>query len=166
MLRARLADEPEARQLVDGSIDKLSSALAELRELAHGIHPAILTHRGLGAAITALLERTPFPVDWENELAERVSPAAEAAAYFVVLEGLTNVLKYADATRATVRVRGEAGTIVVDVEDDGTGGADPSRGSGLRGLEDRVAALGGTLSVQSSPGRGTRVTARIPAEPA
>ena len=166
MLRARLADEPEARRFLDGSIEKLSSALAELRELAHGIHPAILTHRGLGAAITALLERTPFPVRWENELTERVSPAAEAAAYFVVLEGLTNVLKYADATRATVRVRGEGGTIVVEVEDDGAGGADPSRGSGLRGLEDRVAALDGTLSVESSPERGTRVTARIPAEPA
>jgi signal transduction histidine kinase len=163
MLRAHLAHEPDARRIVDGSIEKLSSALSELRELARGIHPAILTHRGLDAAIGVLVERTQLPVAYENEVGVRASPAAEAAAYFVVLEALTNVLKYAKATRATVRVRRELDTLVVEVEDDGVGGADPSRGSGLRGLEDRVAALDGTLSVESPRGRGTRVTARIPA---
>jgi signal transduction histidine kinase len=113
-------------------------------------------------AITALIERMQLPVDYENALGERVSPAAEAAGYFVVLEALTNVLKYAGATRASVRVLREPKAIVVEVSDDGIGGADPRRGSGLRGLEDRVAALDGTLEVDSPPGGGTRVTARIP----
>jgi signal transduction histidine kinase len=166
MLRARLADEPAELAIVEGSIDKLSSALAELRELARGIHPAILTHSGLDGAITALIERVRLPVDYEIKLGERVSPAAEAAGYFVVLEALTNVLKYARATRASVRVFREPDAIVVQVSDDGVGGADPSGGSGLRGLEDRVAALDGTLAVDSPLGEGTRVTARIPARSA
>jgi signal transduction histidine kinase len=163
MLRAQLADEPGALEIVEGSIDKLSSALAELRELARGIHPAILTHRGLDGAITALIGRTQLPVDYENKLGERVSPAAEAAGYFVVLEALTNVLKYSGATRAAVRVLREPDAILVEVSDDGVGGANPRGGSGLRGLEDRVAALEGTLAVDSPPGEGTRITARIPA---
>jgi signal transduction histidine kinase len=166
MLRARLADEPETGQIVEGSIEKLTAALAELRELAHEIHPAILTHRGLDAAITALIDRTDVPVNYEQELRERLSPAAEAAAYLVVLEAITNVRKHAGATRAEVRVRREREDLVVEVEDDGIGGADPARGAGLRGLEDRVAALDGTLAVQSPRGQGSRISARIPAEPA
>ena len=164
MLRARLVGDPGALRIVDGSIEKLNAALAELRELAHGIHPAILTHRGLDGAIVALIERTPLPVDYEYELDERVSPAAETAGYFVVLEAITNVLEHAGATRAAVHVRRERDAVIVEVEDDGAGGADPSRGTGLRGLEDRVAALDGTLTVHSPAGRGTRVTANIPAQ--
>jgi signal transduction histidine kinase len=166
MLKTRLADEPESLGIVEGSLEKLSSALAELRELARGIHPAILTHQGLGPAITALVHRTQLPVEWEDELAERVAPAAEAAAYFVVLEALTNVLEHANATRAAVRVRREPGAISVEVEDDGNGGADAALGSGLRALEDRVSALDGTLTIDSPPGQGTRVRAWIPAESA
>jgi signal transduction histidine kinase len=163
MLRARMADDPESLRILDSSREKLGNALAELRELAHGIHPAILTHRGLGPAITALVDRVELPVEWEDELNERLAPSAEAAAYFVVLEGLENVVEHANATRAVVRVRREADAITVEVEDDGVGGADSSLGSGLRELEDRVAANDGTLTVDSPPGGGTRITAWIPA---
>jgi signal transduction histidine kinase len=165
MLRARVAGDPEALKILDAAVEKLNAALAELRELARGIHPAILTHRGLDGAIVALLDRTQLTVDYENNLDERVSPAAETAGYFVVREALTNVLEYAGVPRASVRVRRERDALVVEVEDDGAGGADPGRGSGLRGLEDRVAALDGTLTVESPAGAGTRVTARIPVEP-
>ncbi len=165
MLRARVAGDPEALQILDAAVEKLNAALAELRELARGIHPAILTHRGLDGAIVALLDRTQLTVDYANELDERVSPAAETGGYFVVREALTNVLEHAGVTEASVRVRREREAIVVEVEDDGVGGADPGRGSGLRGLEDRVAALDGTLTVESPAGAGTRVTARIPVEP-
>ena len=166
MLRARVAKDPESLRIVDGSLEKLTNALAELRELAHGIHPAILSHRGLGPAISALVERVDLPVQWEDDLDERLAPSAEAAAYFVVLEALTNVTEHANATRAVVQVRREADTVTVEVEDDGVGGADASRGSGLRDLEDRVAANDGTLTVDSPPGRGTRIRAWIPAAPA
>jgi signal transduction histidine kinase len=166
MLRARMAEDPESLRILDSSVEKLSNALAELRELAHGIHPAILTHRGLGPAITALVDRVQLPVEWEDDLDERLAPSAEAAAYFVVLEGLTNVVEHGNATRAVVRVRREADAITVDVEDDGVGGANPSLGSGLRDLEDRVAANDGTLTIDSPPGRGTRISAWIPAGPA
>jgi signal transduction histidine kinase len=162
MLRARLADEPETRQIVEGSIEKLNAALAEMRELAHEIHPAILTYRGLDPAIAALIDRTDLPVRYDNELGERLEPAAEAAAYLVVLEALKNAVNHSEAARAGVRVRRERDLLVVEVEDDGVGGADPARGAGLRGLEDRIAALDGTLAVDSLPGQGTRVRARIP----
>jgi signal transduction histidine kinase len=165
MLRARVGDDPDALRILDASVEKLNAALAELRELARGIHPAILTHRGLDGAIVSLIDRTQLAVDYENELDERLSPAAETAGYFVVLEALTNVLQHAGVTEASVRVRREPGGMVVEVADDGAGGADPSLGSGLRELEDRVAALDGTLTVVSPAGGGTRVTARIPAEP-
>jgi signal transduction histidine kinase len=165
MLRARVGDDPDALRILDASVEKLNAALAELRELARGIHPAILTHRGLDGAIVSLIDRTHLTVDYENELDERLSPAAETAGYFVVLEALTNVLEHAGVTRASVRVRREPSGMLVEVEDDGAGGADPSRGSGLRELEDRIAALDGTLTVSSPAGGGTRVAARIPAQP-
>jgi signal transduction histidine kinase len=165
MLRSRVAGDPDALRILDGSVEKLNAALAELRELARGIHPAILTHRGLDGAIVSLIDRTQLSVDYENELDERLSPAAETAGYFVVLEALSNVLQHAGVTRASVRVRREPSGTVVEVEDDGAGGADPGLGSGLRELEDRIAALDGTLTVLSPAGGGTRVTARIPASP-
>ena len=165
-LRSGVSADPELLPIIDGSIEKLSVALSELRELARGIHPAILTQRGLAPALSALIERTPVPVDCDVELNERVTPAAEAAAYFVAAEALTNVAKYADAKRVSLRVTRDQESVTLEVEDDGVGGADPALGSGLRGLADRVAALDGTLTVTSPAGRGTRVVARIPARSA
>jgi len=165
MLRSRVSDDPDGLRILDGSVEKLNAALAELRELARGIHPAILTHRGLDGAIVSLIDRTQLSVDYENELDERLSPAAETAGYFVVLEALSNVLEHAGVTHASVRVRREPNGMLVEVEDEGVGGADPGGGSGLRELQDRVAALDGALTVLSPAGGGTRVTARIPAEP-
>ena len=121
---------PDALRILDASVEKLNAALAELRELARGIHPAILTHRGLDGAIVSLIDRTQLSVDYENELDERLSPAAETAGYFVVLEALTNVLEHAGVTQASVRVRREPSGMLVEVEDDGAGGADPGLGSG------------------------------------
>ena len=165
MLRSRISDDPDALRILDASVEKLNAALAELRELARGIHPAILTHRGLDGAIESLIDRTQLSVDYENELDERLSPAAETAGYFVVLEALSNALEHAGVTHASVRVRPEPNGMLVEVEDEGVGGADPGSGSGLRELQDRIAALDGTLTVVSPAGGGTRVTARIPAEP-
>jgi signal transduction histidine kinase len=166
MLRARIGADPDALGILDSSVEKLNAALAELRELARGIHPAILTHRGLDGAIVSLIDRTQLEVEYDNELDERFSPAAETAGYFVVLEALTNVLEHAGVDQASVRVRREPRCMVVEVEDDGAGGADSGRGSGLRELEDRIAALDGTLTVVSPVGGGTRITARIPVQPA
>jgi signal transduction histidine kinase len=165
LIRSRVSADGDTVALVQGSIGKLATALSELRELARGIHPAILTDRGLEAALAALVERTPLPVDCEVALGERVAPAAEAAAYFVVAEALTNVAKYAQATQAAVRIRLHGDGVAVEISDDGVGGADAVRGSGLRGLEDRVSALDGTLEVDSPPGLGTRIVAHIPAAP-
>jgi signal transduction histidine kinase len=161
MLRARLADG-DAGPLVDELAGKLDVALAQLRELARGIHPAILTERGLGPAVEALTERAPVPVDVDVDVAERPTPAIEAAAYFVVAEALTNVAKYSQAGRAAVHIRRSGDEVRVLVEDDGVGGADLERGSGLRGLVDRLAALDGTLAIDSPLGGGTRLRARIP----
>jgi signal transduction histidine kinase len=162
ILRARLGDAPETIELIDGIDAKLADALAELRELARGIHPAILSDRGLEPALDALAARVPLPVGCRVDLPARPAAPVEAAAYFVVAEALTNVLKYAQAGRATVRAAQEDADIVVEVADDGVGGADPGRGSGLRGLDDRVGALDGTLTIESPPGGGTLVRARIP----
>ena len=165
ILRSRLG-QPDAAQLVDEIGEKLATALAELRELARGIHPAILTDRGLAPAIAGLADRMPVPVEIRVELEERLPAPIEAAAYFVVAEALTNVAKYAGATGATVDVRRAGEELVVAVEDDGVGGARAGAGSGLRGMEDRVAALDGSLTVDSPPGGGTRLRARIPCGPA
>jgi signal transduction histidine kinase len=165
MLKARLASDPASAELVDASLEKLAAALDELRELARGIHPAILTDRGLPAALDALVGRIPLPVDCAVSVEERVAPAVEAAAYFVVAEALTNVVKYAHASRARVTVRRIGDRLEVEVADDGLGGADPREGSGLRGLEDRVAAVDGALEVHSPRGEGTRVVARLPVSP-
>jgi signal transduction histidine kinase len=156
------SDAATAERLLDAARGELDRALEELRELARGIHPAILTDRGLGAAIEALAERAPLPVDLFEMPQDRLPPAVEAAAYFVVAESLTNVAKYAGAGHAVVRVGREDGYAVVEVRDDGVGGADPAAGTGLRGLADRLAALDGRLEVHSPPGGGTVIRANIP----
>jgi signal transduction histidine kinase len=158
------AGEPAVRQSLERAAEEAATALAELRELALGIHPLILTEAGLGPAVESLADRTPVDVSVEIG-SERYPPAVEGAAYFLISEALTNVTKYAKATRAIVRIRGMADQVTVEVEDDGVGGADPRSGSGLRGLADRLAALDGTLTVESPNGGGTRILARIPTIP-
>jgi signal transduction histidine kinase len=161
LLKARVRDT-EVEPLVDGLAEKLAVALGELRELARGIHPAILTDRGLGPAIEALANRVPVDVGCEVHVDGRLSEPIEAAAYFVVAEALTNVVKYARASRAKVAVRRAGDVVTVEVDDDGAGGARIGAGTGLRGLQDRLAALDGTLSIDSPRGEGTRLRARIP----
>ncbi|MFN8122280.1 MAG: histidine kinase [Thermoleophilia bacterium] len=166
-LRLRMAagcveEGSEAARFLEGAMGELQQALDELRELARGIHPAVLTDRGLPAAIGGLAGRAPLPVDVDAPLLERLPEPVEAAAYFVVAEALTNVARYSSAGSASVRVVRENGHAVVEVRDDGVGGADPARGSGLAGLADRIAALDGRLVVESPPGAGTLVRAEIP----
>jgi signal transduction histidine kinase len=158
--RAAVADG-ELAALLDQAQDELQTSLAELRELARGIHPAVLTERGLEPALQALASRAPVPVTLEAS-GERLPRPVESAAYFVVSEALANVAKYAQATHASVAVRQVNGRVTVEVADDGVGGADAAGGSGLRGLADRVAALDGTLSLDSPKGAGTRVRVEIP----
>ena len=163
LARERLRAEPEsAEALLSSAGDELDAALEELRELARGIHPAVLSDRGLATALEALAHRAPLPVELEALPRERLPEAVELAAYFVVAEALTNVAKYAYASHAKVSIEQENGRVVVAVEDDGVGGADPTRGTGLRGLADRLGILEGRLEVNSEVGRGTTVTARIP----
>ena len=156
------ADPERANELLAGAQEELTLALGELRELARGIHPAVLSDRGLGAALEALAGRAPIEVDLAEVPGDRLPEAIEAAAYFVVAEALTNVVKYAHASQATVRVSRRNGHAVVEVADDGIGGADPDRGSGLKGLVDRVSALDGSMSLDSPAGAGTRLRAEIP----
>jgi PAS domain S-box-containing protein len=155
-------DADEARRILGGANEELALALSELRELARGIHPAVLTDRGLGPALEALAVRAPLPVELVGVPAQRLPEPVEAAAYYLVAEALTNVAKYAQASAVTVQVTRENGSAVVDIADNGIGGADPARGSGLRGLSDRVEALNGQLQVESPPGAGTRLRAEIP----
>jgi signal transduction histidine kinase len=159
--RAAATDPAGAERLVEGAVTELDAALAELRELARGIHPGVLSDHGLEPALSALADRAPLPVDVDAEVA-RLPQAVESAAYFTVAEALTNVAKYAHAHAASVSVAAVNGHVVVEVRDDGVGGADPSRGTGLRGLADRVAALGGRLDVESPSGAGTTLRAEIP----
>jgi PAS domain S-box-containing protein len=163
LARARAERDPHsAVAFLERVGQGLAQASAELRELAHGIHPAVLTERGLAAAVQALAGRSTVPVEVIETPDDRLAPPIEAAAYFVVAEALTNVAKYAQATAATVQVTVERGSLVVEVGDDGVGGASPDTGSGLRGLQDRVGALDGTLTVESPKGEGTRLRAVIP----
>jgi signal transduction histidine kinase len=159
--RNRVSEDEQLGSLLDRAQDELRTSLAELRELARGIHPAVLSERGLEPALQSLVARAPVPVSVEAS-DERLPPPIESAAYFVVSEALANVAKYARATHASVTVERRNGDLTVEVADDGVGGADVARGSGLRGLEDRVAALDGTLTVDSPAGRGTRLRAKIP----
>jgi signal transduction histidine kinase len=164
LAQGRLRSDPDgAEELLEGSREELAQALEELRELARGIHPAVLTDRGLEAALEALAARSPLPVEINGASCE-LPAQVEAAAYYVVSEALANVTKYAQASAVEVTVARMNGIAVVEVADDGVGGADPVRGSGLRGLADRVAALSGQLDVESPPGAGTRIRAEIPLE--
>jgi PAS domain S-box-containing protein len=166
MALAKLDAEPvAARELLANASDELRVALDELRELARGLHPAVLTDRGLRAAVEVLAGRAPVVVEIGAIPEERLPEPVEAAAYYLIAEALTNVAKYADASTAHVGVTlGDAG-VVVEVSDDGIGGADPANGSGLRGLADRVEALGGSLQLVSPMGGGTSLRAEIPGPP-
>jgi signal transduction histidine kinase len=161
--QARLARAPEdVGPFLARLGEELQAASAELRELARGIHPAVLTERGLAAAVAALAARAPVPVEIVELRDERLPATLEATAYFTVAEALTNVAKYADASHATVRVADEDGALVVEIRDDGVGGAQLGLGSGLTGLADRVGVCDGTLDVSSPPGEGTLVRAVLP----
>ena len=163
MARSRVAGaDPELEALIEAAGKEAREALTELRELARGIHPAVLTETGLAGAIQALVERSPVATTITAVPRERFPAVIEATAYFVVSEALANVAKHARAGTAEVSIRRLPGRLVVWVSDDGAGGARPERGSGLAGLADRVASAGGVLRVDSPPGAGTRLEANIP----
>jgi PAS domain S-box-containing protein len=153
------SDPAGAAEHLRGAQRELAQGLEELRELARGIHPAILTERGLRAAVDSLVLRALVPVDVTDMPEGRLPPEVEAAAYYVVSESLANVTRYAEAERATVAVAQADGVVTVEVADDGRGGAGPAPGSGLSGLADRVEAIGGRLEIASPPGGGTRIRA-------
>jgi signal transduction histidine kinase len=155
--------DPELKSLLDAAVDELQFAVDELRELARGVHPAILTEEGLAAALESLAARSPFPI-FLDVLEGRFPAQVEATAYFVACEALANVAKHAQASKASVSIARRDGILSIEVSDDGVGGARPFTGSGLSGLADRVEALGGTLRVESRPGGGTRVLGAIPCE--
>ena len=163
LLASKLESDPAgAAELLKTAQDDLATGLGELRELARGIHPVVLTERGLGAALDALVARAPVPVEIAAMPDERLTGQVEAAMYYVVAESITNVAKYAHASSASVSVGRSNGSATVIVADDGVGGADPASGSGLRGLAARVEALNGRLDVDSPVGGGTRIKAEIP----
>jgi PAS domain S-box-containing protein len=165
LARAKVeSDSALAAELLDEALEDLTIATAELRELARGIHPAVLVEGGLEPALVGLSGRIQVPVTIEAVPAERMPAAIEATAYFVVAEALTNVVRYASASRAYVRLALEGGWLVVEVRDDGGGGADADAGggSGLRGLADRIAALDGRFFLESPPGAGTTLRAELP----
>jgi signal transduction histidine kinase len=162
LLEERFEGEADAKAALDQTRREVTESLRELRELAHGIHPAVVTGHGLAVALKTLVARAPVPVRLTVDLHGRLPERQEVAAYYVVSESLTNVAKYARASSAAVEVRHTDGRILVEIVDDGIGGADTRRGSGLRGLADRVEALGGRLRVWSPAGGGTHVEAEIP----
>jgi len=165
MARSQVAgSDPDLAALLEGATKEAREAIAELRELARGIHPAVLTETGLPGAIQALVERSPVATTVSAVPACRFPAPIEATAYFVVSEALANVAKHAPAATAQVAVRQSAERIVVEITDDGPGGARPDSGSGLRGLADRVASVGGTLQIDSAIGGGTRLRAEIPCQ--
>jgi signal transduction histidine kinase len=160
--RTRAAGDEDLSDRIEDARRELSQALAELREMARGIHPAILTQGGLEAALGFLAERAPLPVRLDVRLDRRVAQDVEATAYFVVSEALTNAAKHSGASCVEVVSGIRDGRLWVEVIDDGCGGADGRRGSGLQGLADRLATSNGRLSVDSRAGRGTRLRAEIP----
>jgi signal transduction histidine kinase len=163
LLETKLPTDPNAaKPIAEEARVALAEALQELRELSHGIHPAVLRERGLGAALDELADRAALPACVDVSIDERPCPAVEAAAYFVVSEALTNAVKHSHAHDVRIAVWRENGRLTVEVSDDGIGGAAPEGGSGLRGLTDRVEALEGTLVLSSPPGRGTRLRAGLP----
>jgi signal transduction histidine kinase len=161
LAQAAMEEDPErARSLVGAALKHAEQSNVELRELAHGILPSVLTHGGLRAGIDAVVSRLAVPVHADVP-GTRLPPEIEASAYFIVAEALTNVVKHAGASRADVTVALDDGRLQLDVRDDGGGDADP-RGHGLLGIKDRVAALGGRLRIESPPGAGTRLSVELP----
>ena len=161
-LRDRVSEDPELAARVDEARDEVTASLAELRDVAHGIHPATVSDHGLGVALESLTTRATVPVQVHGALQDRLPEPVELAAFFLVAEALANITKHAHASSGTVDLTREAGHLVVEVRDDGVGGAATERGTGLRGLADRIEALGGRLRVWSPPGKGTRLRAEIP----
>jgi signal transduction histidine kinase len=156
-------DNAQLEAVLAGAVSELQIAVEELRELARGVHPAVLTEEGLGGALESLASRTPLPVRIESAPDERMPGEIEAAAYFVACEAIANAVKHAHATQISVSAQRQNGRLVIEVEDDGVGGArENGSGSGLRGLLDRVEAHGGTLRIESEPGEGTRVIGELP----
>jgi signal transduction histidine kinase len=162
LIASRVEPGSEAAELLARTRDEVAASLEELRSLAQGIHPAVLTDHGLEVALETLVARASLPVRLEVDVGERLPEAAEVAAYYLVSEGLTNVAKYAESRSCSVAVERAGALLLVEVVDDGVGGADPGGGSGLRGLADRVEALGGRLRVWSPEGGGTTLRAEIP----
>jgi signal transduction histidine kinase len=165
LLESSLEPDSAASRELAVARAELDAALEELRELARGIHPSILTDRGLEAALAAVAGRSTVPVELDLGGCAKLQLSVQTTAYFVVAEALTNASKHADSDRIEVRVAVAEGHALVEVRDDGNGGVDPARGSGLRGLADRVSALGGTLEIESPVGAGTTIRARIPVAP-
>ncbi|MEU4579495.1 MULTISPECIES: histidine kinase [Nonomuraea] len=161
LARTRLAEPPEAGAALNRAMMELEAALEELRELARGVYPAILADAGLGPALESLAERAALPVVLEDLPARRLPSRVEETAYFLTSEAIANAAKHAGASQVVVRLRDEGSRLILIVSDDGAGNADPS-GSGLRGLADRAAAVGGHVRVHSPAGAGTRVTASLP----
>jgi len=159
--RLRRGDVEGAREVVAEADGQLEAAVDELRALAHGIYPAVLTDEGIGAALEVLARRLPVPVRLIEVPIGRLSAAVETAVYFMASEALTNVVKHANATDVAVSVQRRGARLVVAIDDDGVGGAREGQGSGLRGLRDRVEALGGELEIASAPGCGTRLRAEF-----
>lgn len=164
--REKLATDPAAAaDLIAESHERAKLAMTEMRELVRGIHPAVLTDRGLDAAVSAVAGRSPVPVDVSVHLHERLPEEVEGTAYFVVVEALTNLAKHSGASRARVSIQRDGNWLRVTVTDNGRGGADPEQGTGMRGLRDRIYALEGTFAFTSPPGQGTRIIVEIPCEP-
>jgi signal transduction histidine kinase len=165
LAESQLGKDPgSVARLIAQAREEAQLAVKELRDLARGIHPAVLSDRGLGAALEGLAARAPVPVEISGLPSAALPPEVEAAAYFVTAEALTNVAKYAQASEALVQLFVEGDRLRLEVRDDGVGGADSSAGSGLRGLCDRVDALDGSLEVHSPPGGGTTLTVELPLE--
>jgi signal transduction histidine kinase len=162
-----MAPEPagELRGELSLIADELGGALDELREISRGIHPAVLSEAGLGPALKALVRRSAVPIALDLNLDARLEEPHEAAAYYAVSEALTNAAKHAQASAIELHVDYGDGALTLWIRDDGVGGADPSRGSGIIGLKDRIEALGGTITVVSPPGEGTTLHVRLPGRP-
>jgi signal transduction histidine kinase len=162
LLQARIDGGPEVRAGIDRARKEIAASLNELREIARGIHPAVVSGHGLSVALEHLAARAPVPVELKVDLDGRLAEPLEVAAYYVVSESLANIARHAHATSACIDVVQDQGELVLEVVDDGVGGADTERGSGIRGLADRVEALNGRLRVWTPRGGGTRVRAEIP----
>jgi signal transduction histidine kinase len=163
-LGARLNGDAELRTRIDAARQEVTASLAELRDLANGIHPAAVSDHGLAVALESVATRATVPVQVIGAIQDRLPEPVELAAFFIVCEGLANVTRHAGASSAVVELERNPGALIVEVKDDGIGGASADGGSGLRGLADRVEALGGHLQVWSPQGRGTRLRAEIPCE--